>query len=304
MKRSFLAFALAALLAAAPGADKALADVDCSTGWSNVPSGTCNSSKRISDTDSTCFSADKTQSGFTTTVTMTHECSDHGNLVLHIDRAAAKDRLGCISGDAEANYINTVVRSVKCCFEGEADLCWKEQVEKSDTGYIKRYSRSSGTLNWTKHKVSTHQERYNFCQTYPNDVYCKVNPNGDALIDPASVPAPTVQDCVDKFDDSHAATDSGCTDPIMTFTAPSSCKLVAAATCDSREYNTRAMNNPTVASPADDDYGIEFDVVDDDLDDVRYCGGFRYCAGTNSTGYRWALVDGTCPVSPYASDCP
>ena len=55
--------------------------------------------------------------------------------------------------------------------------------------------------------MATHQDRYNFCQTYPNDVYRDVNPSGDAKTQPTTLTdydgaACTLQDCQDEFDDS------------------------------------------------------------------------------------------------------
>ena len=77
--------------------------------------------------------------------------------------------------------------------------------------------------------MATHQDRYNFCQTYPNDVYRDVNPSGDAKTQPTTLTdydgaACTLQDCQDEFDDSYAATgDNACGCVNISFTAPTTC---------------------------------------------------------------------------------
>ena len=70
-----------------------------------------------------------------------------------------------------------------CCFD-QSDLCYKSQVEKNDSGQITRVTKSSLTLSTTLVDVSTHHKRYDFCQANPDDIYCQVDPEGDANTEP------------------------------------------------------------------------------------------------------------------------
>jgi hypothetical protein len=79
--------------------------------------------------------------------------------------------------------------------------------------------------------VGTHENRWSFCEEDPDYIYCEVDPEGDAFVKPDSVIATeamvaeleaaaettdcdgaacTVQDCVDAFEDSDAASTGLC----------------------------------------------------------------------------------------------
>ena len=304
------AIALAALLAMTLGIDRAAADSDCGpmSFWSTPGSGQCNGYKRIPASDATCLNASYNHSyeafvGYRYTVT--NDCQGWGNLMVHVDRVGVTDWIGCLqysmTSAGTAEY-----RGFSCCFEGEGDLCWKDQIVKDRDGYIKRMTVTATTSGFEKHDVSTHQARYDFCQEYPNDVYCDVNPEGDALTPP---PAPatdcdgepcTLQHCKDAFAESHAAEHEThtCTgETSMSFEAPTTCTLLGAS-CGSGTVS--AFNNPTARRPVSDDYYIDLHI--DDMEDVRLC-AFYYCYARRMTGFRWALVEGACPEDAVRSEC-
>ena len=214
MKRSFFTIALAALLGALSGADRAAADVDCAVELRHVSSGQCNRSDRIDKTSSTCLDAwwDNTYNareiGYR--VKIVNRCGALGNILAHIDRIAARDDVACTASVPWDYYSDAKTRKITCCFESESDLCWREQIEANSDGRIKKIRRDGSTWSWTYIDVSSHRLRYEFCRENPDDVYCKADPSGDANTEPPHPAAEcdgalcTVQDCRDHYAGSPA----------------------------------------------------------------------------------------------------
>ena len=188
MKFRTCAIALAALLATGLGFDRAHADVDCTASSQWTTASGCPSSKRVLAADTTCLTGgtdvEIVDGEARRTVSVQNECSDHGQIVAHVERVEADDLMICL-GSAELTTVSVpAVTAVSCCFEGEEDLCFEDQVEADANGKIKRRTVGSPTAV-TEVDVSTHLRRWHFCQDFPDDVYCKVNPSGDALTMPA-----------------------------------------------------------------------------------------------------------------------
>ena len=191
-RHAVLALALAAQLAFATGADRAAADFDCSPSdsgsFDSPASGECEGSERISSTAATCLSAtrsgtyDAQQGGYATKAG--NDCADLANIVVRVERGSAGGALACVGSANYTLYTSTPSSGVACCFEGAGDLCWRNQVVADAGGSIEQAVLDGSTLSRTKVDVSTHSARYDFCRDNPDDVYCEVNPAGDAMLDP------------------------------------------------------------------------------------------------------------------------
>ena len=204
------------------------------------------------------------------------------------------------------------VETLTCCYSA-SDLCFKSQVEADDTGKIWQVTISGSVVSATSHYVATHQQRYDFCVAYPNDIYCDVNPSGDALTEPTGTRECggvqcTVQDCRDNFADSPATGSPGsCTD--LSIVTPewnnpgesrpetageyplndNNCR-VSHATCT----NSDGEEDDNVVMHKDDGRGGSDDVNIHDMDDILYC---EFEQQYNNAIYtRERLVDGdACP---------
>ncbi len=189
MKFRTCAIALAALFATALAADRGLADTDCTPEM--YPIEGCTSNQQISVSDATCVSVsrkEEVRGAFTfNKVAVENACSTHGNIVARVNVTTVTGTSGgakmCVSATRQSMETTSPISGIYCCFEGEGDLCWKDQVVANADGNIKRRSVSSPSTS-TEHAVGTHRQRYDFCQEHPDDVYCDVNPSGDAKLDP------------------------------------------------------------------------------------------------------------------------
>ena len=336
MRNSLAAIALAASIATACAVDRAAADVDCTVG-STMASG-CSGNTRISPSAATCLTAtwdrsyNASAAGYNYSIT--NECSDYGNIMVHKDFKDQLDWMVCEDGESSATSV-AKIRGIACCFEGEQDLCWERQVKADSEGRIKRVQWSdANNIGFTLVTVATHQQRYDFCRENPNDVYCKVDPSGDANTAP---PPPstecdgepcTVQHCRDDFEGSTAATGSNsCTTlgldypPLpygYTASAPpdddewpledNSCSVsyvnCATNTSDGEGTGSRAdvnaWNDPTSGTETAASYGIDVNIHD--MDDLRYC-DWKYCTDSGALGRRWGIVEGGCPESATMASC-
>ena len=75
------------------------------------------------------------------------------------------------------------VRDIHCCWN-KSDLCFKSQVEKDERNVITQVTKSGNSYTTRFVDVSTHRKRYDFCQANPDDIYCQVDPEGDANTEP------------------------------------------------------------------------------------------------------------------------
>ena len=107
------------------------------------------------------------------------------------------------------------IRAVNCCWD-DGKICYKDQVEADESGYITRRGNTRTSAYSAPVNVSTNWDRWTYCQWHTTDIYCQVDPQGDAWVQPAVVvpEGSTVQDCLDKHATSPAATstaDDRCT---------------------------------------------------------------------------------------------
>ena len=144
----------------------------------------------------------------------------------------------------------------------KSDLCHKQQVEPKGVEII-RYT-GSGTSTETV-RVGSHERRYLYCQEHPDDIYCRVNPKGDAFTKPdcvrknqpsiEGVPACncgdnmnelcTAADCSAAFDDSPAVAEQD-EDPQGLYC------LASDESCDSSCFVASAVTE-TYSSSVNDD---------------------------------------------------
>ena len=144
----------------------------------------CPSSERIATSvETSCLDYSYTNSpvagvGFSgATYEMENLCPDYGDLRVNIDLISASDYHQHLNDGEEVTGGSAAkIRAITCCIE-DSDLCLRQQVEKNSDGNISRWS---GGLTFTNVDVSTHEARYTYCQEHPDDVYCEVDPEGDA----------------------------------------------------------------------------------------------------------------------------
>ena len=176
----------------------------------------CTSSNRISHRASTCVHGwwDNTPpastgaaGGSTFGAELENSCGDYGNIFVHVDIIAERDNHfhfeSTDNGKKRLERLWADVRQISCCWDA-SDLCYVKEVE-AENGQIVRHT--SGR-SWVYENVATHQQRYDLCQSYPDIIYCRKNPSGDALTPPAPPPPlaeVSLQDCYDNFEQSLAA---------------------------------------------------------------------------------------------------
>ena len=158
--------------------------------------GACNNWARISKNDATCLSAGwdnspPASSGVVggSTYWARNDCSDYGTVVAHLDFKNNVDNHARLSGSNRITgdrWVNKV-RQISCCID-ESALCWKDQVEPKTsgphTGWVRFVIIEGSSLSHGVADVRTHQNRYDFCQEYPDVIYCSLDPEGDAHTDP------------------------------------------------------------------------------------------------------------------------
>lgn len=102
-------------------------------------------------------------------------CSEYGTVVASVDIINFPD--AWVSLDSSKKWRNKEpfhdVCAITCCIDQSA-LCYRQQVEPVH-GFIYVYEDD----RYTVVDVTTHQKRYEFCKTRPNNVYCKNDPEGD-----------------------------------------------------------------------------------------------------------------------------
>ena len=193
----------------------------------------CSQSNRVTHSQATCLEAtwDNTTGNFSAENT----CQTYGSIVAHVEMEPEVQHLHLqakssgrstftirwtvppdesidpqVEFSRKSNFYSSgpdeAVSDVSCCTDN-SDLCYRQEVEANADGVIKRHT--SGT-SYVDASVATHDERWLFCQDYPDAIYCEVDPEGDAKTAPPAFPDPNLQDCYDNWAASPAA--SSCTD--------------------------------------------------------------------------------------------
>ena len=139
-----------------------------------------------------------------------NQCNRYGSFVVNVDIRSTEDRhfhlaQGTWLSSERSHDLFNDVRQISCCWD-RSDLCYIKEVI-AENNVIMRHT--SGT-SWVYEYVGRHQQRYDLCQSYPDIIYCKKNPSGDAFTPPAPPPTPalpevSLQDCYDNFEESPAA---------------------------------------------------------------------------------------------------
>ena len=322
--RKFAIFTATALLISASLAGPARADESPSSNTTHY-SGACDQSARQSHSNATCLHAwwDNTPSTHAgSDFGAKNLCSSYGTVVAHVDKKDAGDYHFHLLDDSEENSNSwfTDVREISCCVD-KSDLCFKEQVEANSSGKI--YHVVLPTYTWVS--VATHQERYDFCQANPDYIYCTVDPKGDALQNPATMPGDcdgspcTIQDCRDRFALSSAAgSPSSCTDLSLRYPdwpgdpnrsydnrpddewtlSDEECWVRHARECtaeDGSQKTADMMDADTGETTWD--AGTDYIAVDAvDMNDLLYCESWREDNCQTGGCYKdYRLVYGACP---------
>ena len=250
--------------------------------------------------------------------TVTNKCSNYGQLIVSVDVRDADDFKVTMPTSYANSYTGTSgqhrIDSIACCLD-QSDLCYKNQVEADANGFITSMSVSSTMVTVTTVNVSTHQRRYDFCQANPSNLYCTIDPEGDANTDPQASgacngEACTIQDCRDGFAESHAAGSPGsCTD--LTLTYPDWSGDSTAPEADRTDDVWALSDNMCTVTGADcsvdgsilstdfyDSHGDRestLDIVVHDMDDIRFC-TWQACENSRPITIK-GLTFGECPTS-------
>ncbi len=233
-RSGLIAAILAVFLAAGSIPHDARANGSTTNTWHE--SNGCSAFFRVSHDAATCLTANwdnspPVSSGYAlgSRATVRNKCSNYGTVVAHLDVSGSGDWHIHLTNNEE--YRGSLplndVSGVYCCLNA-SDLCHKSQVEKIASGpyagHISRITTTASAIATTYEDVSTHHRRYNFCQSNPIDIYCRANPQGDALTVPTTPACSddntcncgdhfcTADDCDSMWDDNAPATFSALDD--------------------------------------------------------------------------------------------
>ncbi|MXY79290.1 MAG: hypothetical protein F4Y94_06305 [Chloroflexi bacterium] len=182
------ATAMAVLVISSVPVRGALADGSEDISWSGTAfhwGQACPPSERVANSTATCLDAEYDNSppasagyGAGSYWTAENDCSAYGDLEMNVDLINETDQHAHLdnANKKDGGTSGADIRALTCCIE-DSDLCIKSQVEKNNDGNISRWA---GDLRFTTIDVSTHEARYTYCQEYPDDIYCEVDPEGDA----------------------------------------------------------------------------------------------------------------------------
>ena len=114
-----------------------------------------------------------------------NKCANYGGMKANIDVINGGDQHFHMSnGDKKRGRSGSQnIRDIACCLD-KSDLCWKWSVDEQD-GKIKMWTGTGTDYRWVD--VSTQLDRYKFCSEKPDNVYCDVDPEGDAFTVPTAV---------------------------------------------------------------------------------------------------------------------
>ena len=187
-----------------------------SDSWHN--GGACNSQYKVSQSDSGCLHGwwdnsppASTGKGMGSTYGARNLCSDYGDIKAHVDLANTTDQHFHLNGGGKKRGSSGFwdVSGISCCIN-KSDLCYKKQVEPVQ-GQIKRWTGTNRNTELVR--VKTHAQRFRYCQKHPADIYCRVDPEGDATVPTLCGPSGNQQECSDSncrsaFDDNESASES------------------------------------------------------------------------------------------------
>ena len=250
----------------------------------------CSDAMRISASDATCLRAEWDNSGSSSTFEAESYCSAYGTIKAHVDIKNHGDYHFIL--DSAGNFFSGGgvydVRKITCCLD-KSDLCYKSQVEARSDGRIRSIAIDGSTITGTFVDVSTHQKRYDFCSENEDDIYCEVDPQGDANTDPnAECNEDTdppcncgdhyckVADCTSAYENSQAY--DSCTNDMfsnhsmsISATNGSSQDCTMEGQCMARIETVNRDPEPPYQVWVWDDVEITTDV--ENMDDLRNCGG-------------------------------
>ena len=271
-------------------------DVKAANSWQVSPL-TCSDAMRISANNATCIDVwhdnsppASSRAGEGSTYGAQSSCSDYGTVKVHIDLIDYQNQYFILTDSEAINGNNSYadIQKLTCCLSA-SDLCYENQVEARSDGTIRSIAIDGETVTESFVDVSTHQLRFDFCRENPNEIYCTVDPSGDAHTVPPQPSAEcdgepcTVQDCLDNFDDSPAAgSPSSCTDLVVH--TPQWNNPGTAPPSDISDYplndNNCGIRSATCTDSDGDDTETSFDsgnrsadpnVNIHDMVDIRYC---------------------------------
>ena len=254
----------------------------------------CEQAYRIPTSEATCLSASFNNSYNASNMgyyySVSTQCGDYGTVVVRADRISSGDTMANLTAESseDSGYANAKHRPFTCCLD-QSDLCYKNQVEADSRGRITVVENSNGTVTAGWATVSTHQQRYDFCQDNPNNIYCTNDPSGDANTDPnAECNEDTdppcncgdhyckVEDCTSAYEESQAS--DSCTNDMfsdhsmsISTTNGSSQDCTMEGQCMARIETVNRDPEPPYQRWVWDDVEITTDV--ENMDDLRNCGG-------------------------------
>ena len=129
-------------------------------------------------------------------------CSNYGGMKAHIDLVDKKDEHFHLDSGSKKRDKDSFhnVSGISCCID-KSELCYKRQVEPVN-GKINRWTEGNNRkMEWVR--VKHHGERFRYCSEHPNDIYCKVNPEGDAFNVPRCGASGNTHEC--SADDCRSA---------------------------------------------------------------------------------------------------
>lgn len=283
-ERMFIAI-LAMLVAVGFHSDRTYADgTEMEANWHFEQD--CPSSYRISDSSSDCL-----QAGFHngklggSTYWAENICYNHGSMVAHVDGQNVADTHFHLSGSGKVEGSNTFAhtRSISCCINRADELCWLDQVQRHyeegdpNLGKIREVTVGSSSYTTAWVDVSTHEKRYEYCQSKPDSIYCKSDYDSDKWTDPnPSCEVTGTCNCGDHF-----CTADDCTDE-WDGTTPAGRGLFQ----DSGEPDTYGC-----APSTDSDYGSYFSAAIDATDGTSQTCTLEVVCG--SSGGRNTYENGT-----------
>lgn len=175
----------------------------------------CSGLARVDVSEATCLtgavtSETSTLGGTKYSAWAESACSAYGTIKAAIFRNQYSAEGHFVLDDATRQSLNdssVTLAAIACCWSDSA-LCFKDQVEPDADGMITRRSREVSTSWEQKQDVSTAWKRYNYCSESPDEIYCTVDPSGDAKTQPdLGVPeGSSLKDCKDNYALSPAAT--------------------------------------------------------------------------------------------------